>query len=227
MFSAKPMPTNPPVATVSPSRISATASRALTTLPCSKVCSASSSCRWSVAAMAISLPQNSRRSRYCWRDHPATAHARHAASCVAPRSGRTRREVRPLLERVPQRSVHDAPARVSIRRVEPYLRGAVLVGNRRRGVEGIAQAQRKREILESRIAALQVPDGIGADVPRAAIALGIATDEVNFAVAVLKSIRKRRAPGTVGPVEGRIVAPAGNGTGGAPSPNPPGVAPGV
>src|SRR5664279_1742623 len=55
MFSAKPMPTNPPVATVSPSRISATASRALTILPCSNVCSASSSCRWSPAAIALGL----------------------------------------------------------------------------------------------------------------------------------------------------------------------------
>jgi len=45
MFSAKPMPTKPVVAIVSPSCTSCTASRALTILPFSKVRSAASSSR--------------------------------------------------------------------------------------------------------------------------------------------------------------------------------------
>ena len=57
MFSAKPMPTKPDVATVSPFVISATASRALTTLPCSKVWSAATRSATLVAFIALQLSE--------------------------------------------------------------------------------------------------------------------------------------------------------------------------
>jgi hypothetical protein len=61
MFSAKPMPTKPDVATVLPLLIRATASRALTTFPCSNVRSAATRSATLVAVIAVPISDPSRQ----------------------------------------------------------------------------------------------------------------------------------------------------------------------